>query len=429
MARSMLVGIDLLLAGSLLLVPLLWLFSSLRVEALGLALAWKKAWFFLPLAPLFLRVALKAAVTRWIAFPPRGLAESGWYKKLTLLVAGPFVFFVALEQAFQVVGYEAHLPPVVVRGDDATPGEDPSESTGLIHCDELRYRFVPGVVWRGRKVNQLGFLDREVNPVKSDGSIRVICMGDSITAQGSPPYSWRLHDLLQANPPTDDPWEAFNMAVHGYSSVIGLRLFELRGAALHPDIVTLYYGWNDHWLGGRMPDRARMAVRMSPARAKVYEVLRNKRFGQWLLSRVPSERPMAWSRAEGYLRVPPEDYVETLTAFIAAIRAAGAVPVLITAPRTERPHDMLVKRGNAVSVEEIIRLHDAYIDLTRQVARDQGAHLLDLAKIFMGLDRDALMQADGIHMTNDGLDAVARYLHQKITEITRHPDWRTATAL
>lgn len=421
--RSVLILIDAALLLSLALLPAIWLATPLRLPWLNLELPWSVAWLLLPVVVLALRIALKNGLRR--RHPGvRGLAESVLYKKIGLLLAMPFVFFVAIEQMLQWADYEAYSPPVIVVGAEAAPSDTAQKPTGLIGSTEYRWQFEPGVMWRGRRVNQLGFLDREVDPIKAPGTLRVICMGDSITGQGVPPYSGRLHERLQAAPPTAQPWEAFNMAVHGYSSVIGLRLFERRGRALDPDFVTLYFGWNDHWWGGRMPDRVRMGVRMAPARAAVYDVLRKKRFGQWLLAHMPTERQQAAAREGGYLRVPPDEFVETLTRFAAEIRAAGAVPILITAPRRERPSSMLVDRGNASSVEEIIRLHDLYVDLTRQVAKDHHVELLDLAAQFENLDRDVLMQADGIHMTREGLDLIAEQLYEKLVQIVQSPDWR-----
>ncbi|HCF93474.1 MAG TPA: hypothetical protein DEW46_00275, partial [Verrucomicrobia bacterium] len=91
----------------------------------------------------------------------------------------------------------------------------------------------------------------------------------------------------------------------GYSSVIGLRLFERRGTQLAPDVVTLYYGWNDHWRGGSMPDRVRLAERTegrwAKSRAAIDQLLQKKRIGQWVLSKVQSRRTQAASQAGGYL--------------------------------------------------------------------------------------------------------------------------------
>lgn len=52
-------------------------------------------------------------------------------------------------------------------------------------------------------------------------------MGDSCTAQGRPPYSDILHELLQRAPPTPETWEALNTGVYGYSSMQGLRQYQL----------------------------------------------------------------------------------------------------------------------------------------------------------------------------------------------------------
>lgn len=418
-AQALLGSLDAAVLVALGLVPAIWLATPLRLPALGVELPWSLAWLGLPCALLALRFLLKRGLRPWLP-DVRGLAESALFKKIGLLLVMPFAFFVAVEQVLEWRGYESFSPPAIVVGDAKTPEAD-SPDSGLIGCPVYRWRFEPGSVWRGRRVNQLGYLDREVDPRKAPGCQRVICMGDSITAQGVPPYSGRLHERLQAAPPTAAPWEAFNMAVHGYSSVIGLRLFERRARALEPDFVTLYYGWNDHWWGGRMPDRARLGVPMAPARATLYGLLKKKRFGQWLLARMPSAAEPAVSQKDGYLRVPPEEYAQTLTSFIAQIRAAGAVPILMTAPRRERPADLLVERGNASSVEEIIRLHDQYVDLTRQVARENDVPLLDLAAHFDALDKGILMQADGIHMTRAGLDLIADLLYEKLVRLAQDP--------
>ncbi len=420
--------VDAALMLSLILVPAIWIATPLRLPALQIELPWQKTWLLLPILLLCLRITLKRVLRRHMP-DLRGLAEAELYKKFALLLVTPFLFFVALEQALEMAGFEAHFSPIVVRGDDDTEsGGNSTEGPGLTASDEFRWQFQPGVVWRGRKVNSLGFLDREVSREKAADTIRVICMGDSITAQGDPPYSGRLHELLQSAPPNEQPWEAFNMAVHGYSSVIGLRLFERRGTQLAPDVVTLYYGWNDHWRGGSMPDRVRLAERTegrwAKSRAAIDQLLQKKRIGQWVLSKVQSRRTQAASQAGGYLRVPPDEYRETLTQFVAAIRAAGAVPILITAPRTERPAQLLVERGNADSIEELIRLHDQYVDLTRQVAQQENVPLLDLAEEFQTLDKSTLMQADGIHMTRAGLDLIAERLHQTLTDLAAQPDWK-----
>ena len=75
---------------------------------------------------------------------------------------------------------------------------------------------------------------------------------------------------------------------------------------------------------------------------------------------------------ERVLRVPPDEYRSVLKAFIKEIRAAGAIPLLITAPRRSLTSAVVGKRY-VVSIEEGNRTHDQYIDITRKVAQETGA--------------------------------------------------------
>ena len=124
------------------------------------------------------------------------------------------------------------------------------------------------------------------------------------------------------------------MGVHGYSSLQGLRLFQKQGRLLAPDIVTLYYGWNDHWLTD-VPDRQQMGMEMRPFAGRIFEMLRHKRIFHlvvWALN--PVQHVATREHGKGRVpRVAPDEYHSTLTAFVRDIRAAGAIPVLITAPR------------------------------------------------------------------------------------------------
>ena len=59
----------------------------------------------------------------------------------------------------------------------------------MLKDPDLVWRFEPGSTVYGGKINSLGFRDREVNPKKAEGVRRVICLGDSMTAQGQPGYA------------------------------------------------------------------------------------------------------------------------------------------------------------------------------------------------------------------------------------------------
>ncbi len=418
MKRILLFAADLLFLASLVLVPLAWMLSGFTVF---FTVRWHAWYVLIPPALLVLRA--------WLAFAPEGKSARGLlgYRSVQLVslaAAAVFVFFLGLEQVLQWVGYEKVLAPMVIAGREK---DDFPDDKGLIPDAELRWRFNPGAEFRGRRVNRLGFLDREVDPVKPPGSIRVICMGDSVSGQGVPPYSGYLNAKLTNDPPTPQPWESFNMGVHGYSSVQGLRLFETQGRPLQPDIVTLYYGWNDHWLGDR-PDSKIMAVSGNRFERRLYRVLERKRFGQLLIHTLHPERTYAAHVEELECRVPADEYRRTLEQFVDEIRAAGAVPVLITAPRAEALPKLLVRNGQARSVEEAVRLHDEYVEITREVARQRNVSLLDLRKKFSAPDVAPLFQDDGIHFHKTGLVRIAGELDAHLRELVRQDEWKKRAA-
>ncbi len=325
------------------------------------------------------------------------------------------IVLVLAEIGLRVVGYEAYFVPIVVKDEQ---GEAVADDKAIIPDAELIWRFNPGAMFNGRRINSLGHIGREVDPQKEPGTKRVICMGDSCSGQGMPPYSGYLHQMLTNTPPTAERWESFNMAVHGYSSAQGLRLFQKRGKELEPDIVTLYFGWNDHWLRDR-PDSNMMAVEVGPVMARVLVRLQNLCIFQLFASAIQPSGRLAWSKSdERGLRVPVDEYEATLETFVKEIRDAGAVPLLLTAPRAEKLSAILVHNGQTDSVENAVRLHDDYAAVTRRVAQQQETALLDLAEEFSRPENAHLFSKDGVHFTTEGLIHIAELLHAKIDGIT-----------
>lgn len=335
--------------------------------------------------------------------------RSNAFRKPALALVMVTLFFGGAELILRIVGFEAELPTIVIRGETGPDGTN----RFTIPDPELRWRLNPGVEFNGRAVNSMGFLDREVDPVKAPGMTRVICLGDSCTGQGIPPYSGFLHQRLVEDPPTDAPWEAFNMGVHGYSSVQGLRLFQRQGQDLHPDLVSIYYGWNDHWLGGQTDSEA-MPWGMSELKSEVVEKLRETRVFQAMvhLLRPPHRREAApVSEGDMVLRVPPDEYRWTLERLVREIQGVGAVPVLLTAPRAETLTSLLVRNGQTRDLQEVIALHDQYNDIVRQLAVEQTIPLVDLAVLFSGPESAPLFADDGIHLRREARIRIADELH------------------
>ncbi len=265
----------------------------------------------------------------------------------------------------------------------------------LIRDPELLWRFQPGSHVYGADINSLGFREREFQRLKAPGVKRVICLGDSVTAQGRPCYACYLNELLTNAPPDGGRWEAFGLGVYGYSSQQGLRQFETLGRSLQPDVVTVSFGRNDHNLA-QATDRIRMACRLPTFAKFLYELLGQRRVGRLILHVVDNRHRWTETGAPGGVRVPPDEFHDNMQTFVAEIRAAGAIPILITAPRRKMP-DTYVKEGYARSTLDFEQQHDEYAQIVRDVARETGATLVDMNTLMAGPECDKFFASDAVH--------------------------------
>jgi lysophospholipase L1-like esterase len=410
--QSVLLGaLDALLIISLISMILAWFFDPVRLQykALNASVSWGLKSVLIPLFIIATRLALRqcARTSTW-----RGPANSLLFRKLCMAVLVPFMFLLLFEGVAKVAGIKpVSSAPIVIVGEEHL--DTHTLENNVVVDPELLFAFKPNVKWAGYRINSKGFRTREFSAVKPEGTFRLIALGDSCTAQGLPPYSDRLHELLQASPPGGRQWEAFNNGVFGYSLMQGYRQFQKHARNYQPDVVTIYFGWNDHWLH-KKPDHQRMAVRMHRAPAVILRALKRKRFYAFL-SRLATHPDRKFKREAGNIgfRVPPDMYTATLTALINEIRDIKAVPLVITAPRRKlHGRQRRVDYADAERQGEIE--HDHYIELTRAVAANTGADLLDLAAIFAPPEFDPLFSKDGIHFTEPGLQRIAEVLLEKL---------------
>ena len=159
--------------------------------------------------------------------------------------------------------------------------------------------------------------------------------------------------------------------------------------------------------------------------AWLHELFKEKRT-YMLLSRLGGVgRALEPSGGEPGFRVPPDEYREVLGQFIREIRAVGATPLLITAPR-RNINGIKEKYPEANDKVDFVAVHDHYADLTREVAEKLDVELLDLHRIFEGEEFDGYFLSDGIHFTQDGLRVIARQLHAWLKDLAA-PDTESAS--
>ena len=229
----------------------------------------------------------------------------------------------------------------------------------------------------------------------------VVFMGDSCTEFGRYPEI-TLKRLSEVRP---DVASGVSLAVAGWSSEQGLTQLRRDILPLHPAIITLYFGWNDHWVALGPPDaeisRTSFALDLS-AHSRLVQL----GYKAWMVfARASSERPN---------RVELPRYRRNIETMIQTGRRAGARMVVITAASNHavgREPEYL-KQRHLRRLSDLVSLHEAYVEATRAVARSAGATLCDAASAFRSLPPPAeqYFRKDGIHLTLAGDRALASML-------------------
>lgn len=390
------------------LLPFIWILRTIDIEWGWLHL--QVSWNVRPFVALTIGLLLYAALTYVVRPTCSVFFRLRVIKKLLLGWVITCLTLVLVEGILTVVGFSNVSPPLIVKGLEE---EYYDEQSPFAKDDDLLWRLNPGTTLHGQIINQLGFPEREVVVERKANTTRVICMGDSCAADGMPPYSTFLNQLLTQAPETKG-WEAFNNAVHGYTVMQGRRLYKKTTRHLDPDIVTICYGWNDHWQYS-CTDRVRMASRKSTMLERLHHGVQQKRLFQLIDSLVPKPQEEPALRQ---LRVPPMQYEQSLTSLVRDIQADGRMPVLMTAPRAESLHSSIVNQQN-VPIEQIYARHDSYVTLTRKVAQQEQVPLIDLAAIVNNdPDRSSYFLQDGIHFNERGRPFIAQCIFDELLLLT-----------
>jgi len=300
-----------------------------------------------------------------------------WTARVLLSVAGVLLALGTAEGALRIARFHFDLVPSLQFGwPDATALHD-------------AYGPDPDLVWVTRDYREHLRDARRAHPA-------IVFMGDSCTEFGSYPAKI-LATLETAGSPLAT---GVKLAVGGWSTEQGLEQLRRDVIPLHPKIVTLYFGWNDHWMAMGLTDpevaRARRLIRLAGLSRVVQLWLRLK-------------TNMAARRVPPPNRVPLPQYERNVRSLVMEARAAGIAPLLITAPSNHvQGHEpAYLARRHVRTLSEVVPLHAAYVEATRRIGQQTGASVCDAAAAFAALPQphDSYFQKDGIHLTEAG-DAV-----------------------
>jgi lysophospholipase L1-like esterase len=317
-------------------------------------------------------------------------------RRLALAAASVVVTLILTEVVLRVTGFGLMSPEL---------------SFGANTRDALsRGQFVPDPVLFWTLPPGATTIDRAIGavhprrPLPPDRGVpRVLLLGDSCTrlAVDSLPYPAMLQEALGSKV------EILTAAVPGYSSYQGLAWLRSQLLAVRPDLVVVYFGWNDHWRATGRTDRD-YAASLSPGRLRLLSLLRRR----------PTIPP---------LRVPADDYRANLTAIVAEVTAAGGRVLFVRAPSNLTPEarGRLVQTGYTLMADDPVALHRAHLRILDDVAAAAGAAVLDADAIFAGTPAAApLLHRDGIHLTAAGHRLMATILAETIARDVLHESGR-----
>lgn len=258
--------------------------------------------------------------------------------------------------------------------------------------------------------NSRGLIGPEFTDAKAAGVFRIVCIGDSCTHFGPDTYPEMLQALLDAAAP--GRFEVINAGCIGYSSWQGLTLLREQVSDWSPDLVTVYFGWNDHWLARGYRDSQQLV--QSTMRAPSWEPIEQLRFVQFMrwsaghLAAPPKPEP----------RVRPDEYRKNLEAMHQVCMDLTADIWYLTAPHA---FDFgipayLLTSGEVADPSQIIALHNSYNDVVRQVADERKADCLDLDRNFREQDALSLFVDDHIHLSEEGRLLVAETIFERLKQ-------------
>jgi lysophospholipase L1-like esterase len=248
----------------------------------------------------------------------------------------------------------------------------------------------------------------------ADASPALVFMGCSCTEVGTYPAALRT----RINQSADGSGLRFsNLGVSGWSSYQGLRQLERDVLPLRPKVVTIFFGWNDHWKNFGIADKdVGRFMRRHPFFVGLSR-FRLVQFIDWLTVRYLLQRG-----EEPLNRVSPEDFRANLSEMVRVARDHGIVPVLLTAPSAHVPGEeprYLAQRW-LVDLSTLVPVHRQYADVVREVAKREEVILVDLAEEFDALPRHRVQaeyfHEDGIHLRPAGDQVIAAILQRRFEE-------------
>jgi len=309
-------------------------------------------------------------------------------KKIVLLVFGILAGLLMCEIALRITGFGSITPQM----NFGMHAKIALEQGYFLPDAKLFWKVRPDLNPEFEHDAKIQNPDRPVPP--HGDKKRVLILGDSCSriAGNGMPYSAILEQDLGP-----DTWEVLNASVPGYTSYQGLEWLKSQLLAAHPDVVVVYFGWNEHW-------RTTGETDLEYARSRTVAY------------------PRILTLMKGKHRTPPfrvsiPEYRDNLQGIVRLVRENGGTVILIAGPYHFIPgvEAQYVKDKYLVPGDDVSSIHRAYLDVVRGFAGQDGVTVVAADNVFEELgDYPLLMRQDGIHFTDVGHRVMAAILAEAI---------------
>jgi lysophospholipase L1-like esterase len=283
-------------------------------------------------------------------------------------------------------------------------------------------------------VNRVGLRGKAPALPKPVGTLRIVCLGGSTTfgyhVTDGEEWPARLGERLGR----DGRIEVLNAGRPGATTWNDFRALRDRLIRLEPDVVILYEGFNDLWRAVRrhaavQDDYGSVEEDVPPTwepldlgpprgwpmRLSFGGFYAGRRL-ESLLDRRRTPRPVP-DLEQLFHPAIVDLYATNLAAMIRLCRAHDMVPVVATfagcddaqadAEEGRRRLRYVIEEIPPLDVPTALRGMELYRDQTRQVARREGAPLVDLAR---QMPKDTAFYSDTVHFTPRGEDRLSELL-------------------
>ncbi len=231
--------------------------------------------------------------------------------------------------------------------------------------------------------NSDGLRSGPSDQTKPEGTLRIMTLGCSTTfgwgVDDQETYPQQLSQIIEAE--HGSAIEVVNGGQPGYTSFQGLWLWDTTLKAYNPDVVLVGYVVQDARKAA-YSDKSQ-AVLQGDHRFMKDNVLYNSRVYLALRSFLGGVQVKAKERPQngqgGTYRVPPQDYVDNLRAFVEQIQAMGSTPVLFGFP--------LERAGYTAEHRKILKAAAAQLDIPYLDLQDQMETASREAELYFKRDR------------------------------------------